>query len=204
MCAQRSRAFDSDLVRRAGERWKRATQSPFLEGVRDGSLPEQAFGRWLVQDYHFVNAFMRFVAILLSRSERDCQALLVQGIAALDDELGWFERHAAARGLELDSPLLPPCRRYNDFMLRIVHEESVASLYAVLYGIEVSYYAGWSSLAPEGSYREFIERWSNPDFGDYVVGLRDLADRHVDARSQPLFDEVLLHEEAFWTMTMGG
>jgi thiaminase/transcriptional activator TenA len=204
MCAQRSEAFDSDLVRQAGELWERGTQSPFLEGVRDGSLSEQAFQRWLVQDYHFVTAFMRFVATLLSRSERDCQALLVQGIGALDDELRWFEGHAAARGLGLDGPLLPTCRRYNDFMLRIVHEESVGSLYAVLYGIEVSYYAGWSNLTPEGPYQEFIERWSNPEFGAYVAGLRELADGHIDARSQPLFDEVLRHEEAFWTMTLGG
>ena len=89
-------------------------------------------------------------------------------------------------------------------MLRIVHEESAGSLYAVLYGIEVSYYAGWSSLTPEGPYREFIERWSNPEFGAYVAGLRELADACVDARSQPLFDEVLRHEEAFWNMTMSG
>jgi thiaminase len=204
MCAQPSEALDSDLVRRAGDLWRKGTRSPFLEGVRDGSLPEEAFHRWLVQDYHFVNAFMRFAAVLLSRSDRARQALLVRGIAALDDELGWFEGHAAARGLDLDGPLLPTCRRYNDFMLRIVHDESVASLYAALYGIEVSYYAGWSGLAPEGPYREFIERWSNPEFGDYVTGLRELAESNVDSGSQALFDEVLRHEEAFWTMTMGG
>ena len=36
-----------------------ATVHPFLEGVRDGSLPEHSFDRWLAQDYLFAQALVR-------------------------------------------------------------------------------------------------------------------------------------------------
>ena len=74
----------------------------------------------------------------------------------------------------------------------------------MLYGIEVSYCAAWSALEPKGPYQEFIERWTHPAFRDYVMRLKSLAEGEKDATSQDLFNEVLRHEEAFWSMTMGG
>jgi thiaminase len=53
--------FDSNLIRQAGQLWEKATHSPFLEGICDGTLSKEVFNRWLVQDYHFVTAFLRFV-----------------------------------------------------------------------------------------------------------------------------------------------
>ena len=204
MSERDTETFNSTFIQEAGDLWQRAIHSPFLDGVRKGTLPREAFNRWLIQDYHFVSAFLRFVAALLFRSERAAQPLLVQGTSALNDELTWFEGHAKTRGLELKSPVQPVCRRYNDFMLRAVHEESLPGLYATLYGIEVSYCAVWSAVEPQGPYREFIERWSNPSFREYVAELKRLCERRTDASSQALFNEVLLHEEAFWTMSMSG
>jgi thiaminase len=196
--------FDSNLIRQAGQLWEKATHSSFLEGICDGTLSKEVFNRWLVQDYHFVTAFLRFVSVLLSRSDRPQQSVLVQGIVALDEELVWFEKHAEARGLDLESPVHPVCRRYNDMMLRAVHEESLSGLYAMLYGIEACYLAAWSSLKPEGSHQEFIERWSHPRFRDYVVKLRRLTESQTDATCQGLFDQCLRYEKDFWSMAMNG
>ena len=38
------------LVTRHAAAWQAATVHPFLAGVRDGSLPEDSFDRWLAQD----------------------------------------------------------------------------------------------------------------------------------------------------------
>jgi len=201
---QSSEPFDSNLIRQAGQLWERATHSPFLEGIRDGTLPKEAFHRWLIQDYHFVKAFLRFLGALLLRSDRPQQPLLVEGIVALDHELAWFEKQVQARGLDLKSPVHPFCQRYNDFMLRAVHEESLSGLYAMLYSLEACYLAAWSSLKPEGPYQEFVERWSDPRFRDYVIKLRSLAENQTDAPSQGLVDQCLRYEEDFWTMAMSG
>jgi thiaminase len=44
------------LMRSHTATWQGATVHPFLEGVRDGSLPEHSFDRWLAQDYLFAQA----------------------------------------------------------------------------------------------------------------------------------------------------
>lgn len=47
------------LVSRHTSAWQAATVHPFLAGVRDGSLPEHSFDRWLAQDYLFAQALVR-------------------------------------------------------------------------------------------------------------------------------------------------
>jgi TENA/THI-4/PQQC family len=39
--------------------WQAATVHSFLAGLRDGSLPEHSFDRWLAQDYLFAQALVR-------------------------------------------------------------------------------------------------------------------------------------------------
>jgi TENA/THI-4/PQQC family len=39
--------------------WQAATVHTFLAGLRDGSLPEHSFDRWLAQDYLFAQAQVR-------------------------------------------------------------------------------------------------------------------------------------------------
>jgi TENA/THI-4/PQQC family protein len=46
------------LVSRHTAAWQAATVHPFLAGVRDGSVPEDSFDRWLAQDYLYVQALV--------------------------------------------------------------------------------------------------------------------------------------------------
>jgi thiaminase/transcriptional activator TenA len=195
---------DSRFVRTAGDLWTLATRSPFLDAAADGTLPATTFAGWLVQDYHFALGLTAFEGVLVARSPRPAQSVIIQGLGAMDAELAWFEAHAAARGLVLGVPLDPACRRYVDFLLRGAHEESLPGLYAALYGVEVSYLTAWSARRPEGPYAEFIARWSSGPFRDFVLRLKALAEEAPDASAQGLFDEVLRHERAFWAMVWAG
>ena len=75
--------------------WTAATRHPFLDGVRDGSLPVHALDTWLAQDALFVADLLVFQARLLARAPRSDQAVLAGGTVALVEELDWFERLAA-------------------------------------------------------------------------------------------------------------
>ncbi len=81
--------------------WTAATRAPFLDGVRDGSLPANVLDAWLAQDALFVADLLRFQARLLARAPRPAQAVLAGGLVALVEELTWFEELAARRGLSL-------------------------------------------------------------------------------------------------------
>jgi TENA/THI-4/PQQC family len=48
-----------ELVSRHTAAWQAATIHPFLAGVRDGSVSEDSFDRWLAQDYLYAQALVR-------------------------------------------------------------------------------------------------------------------------------------------------
>ena len=147
----------SRLATGAGELWRRGVTARFLDAVGDGSLPEEAFRRWLVQDYLFVQGFTRFLALAASRTPRPAQSTMIGGLAALDAELAWFEGHAEARGLDLGAAAHPTCRRYVDFLVASAYTKPVEALLAILYGVEVAYTVAWGKLETTGPYAEFIE-----------------------------------------------
>jgi thiaminase/transcriptional activator TenA len=192
------------LVKGAGELWRRGTTAAFLEAVGDGTLPREAFDRWLVQDALFVQDFTRFAAVVAAKASRDAQKVLIGGLIALDDELDWFERHTHDRGLDLSEEPHPVCRRYADHILAACYEAETPVLLAMFFGIEAAYCAGWGRLTAEGPYEEFIERWTNPQFVAYVGQLGELADSCADPGQQAAFNDIMRHEEAFWRMTWEG
>ncbi len=195
---------ESRLASGAGQLWESGTRAHFLDAVGEGSLPEEAFNRWLVQDYLFVGGFTEFVALTVAKTPRPAQRLLIWGLSALDAELDWFEEQAKARSLDLGAELHPVCRRYVDFLVAMAYSESFEVLLAIFYGVEVAYTVAWSTLEPRGPYTEFIERWTSEDFQAYVHSLGELADQHRHPRQQEMFNAVLRHERDFWRMTLEG
>jgi len=199
-----SRLDGSLLVLRAGTRWKDATTAAFLDAINDSTLPPEAFNRWLVQDYHFADALTSFQAIAAAKTPRQSRKSLIAGLGVLDAEMDWFEAQASARGLEFNAPVHEGCRRYCDFLIQAAYREPYPVLLAILFGVEASSLAAWSRLAPKGPYAEFIDRWSNPRFADYVESLRVLAEDNLHKSSQRYFNDVLTHEREFWRMTWEG
>jgi formylaminopyrimidine deformylase / aminopyrimidine aminohydrolase len=73
--------FDNSLlVLRAGTLWQEATAAAFLDAIGDGTLPPEAFNRWLVQDYHFADALTSFQGIAAAKTPRQLRKPLVAGL----------------------------------------------------------------------------------------------------------------------------
>jgi len=87
------------LMSRHTSAWQAATVHPFLAGVRDGSLPEHSFDRWLAQDYLFAQALVRAQSRIAATAPLADVGLLAGGVVATVAELGWFKEMAAGRGL---------------------------------------------------------------------------------------------------------
>jgi thiaminase len=187
--------------------WRAATRHSFLDSVADGSLPEGAFDRWLAQDYLFVADLLVFQARLLGRAPRCAQAVLVAGLVGLEAELGWFEAHAAQRGLRLAVSRQPTTERYQ--LLLAQFESATYPVAATgLWAIERAYLDAWLSAAPcGGAYREFVAHWTVPAFASYVDGLQDAADAALATASfeelagaADAFVDVARLEHEFWDM----
>lgn len=194
----------SALVLGAGDLWRTGTTADFLSAIGDGNLPSEAFHRWLVQDYAFAKGLTAFQSVAIAKTPRPAQKVLIAGLFALDGELDWFEQKAREHQLDLTVANHPTCRRYVDYLIAAAYTQPYQVLLSILYGVEAAYLCGWSSLEPSGPYAEYIQRWSNPMFGEYVTELLGICDDEPDEIQQRQFNEVLRHERDFWRMTWEG
>ena len=179
--------------------WTAATRHPFLDAVREGTIRDLAFDRWLGQDALFVGDLLTFQARLLARAPRPAQAVLAGGCLALVEELDWFEVQAARRGLDLGQPALPATLAYGELLRRLDAKPYEAAVTA-LWVLERVYLLAWASAASSTSpFREFVEHWAAPGFEGYVDALGELA--ILDGQDD-LVGDVLSHEVAFWDMAL--
>jgi thiaminase len=200
-----------ELIGRHPESWREATRGPFLDGVREGTLPAGAFERWLVQDYLFVDDLRIFQSRLLARSPRVAQAAIAGGLVALADELGWFEKQAERRGLALDASRHPTAQAYRGFLVDLEEKRYPAGIVA-LWAIERAYLEAWKSAAPgHPDYREFVEHWTAPGFAAYVAALEEAAEAALESASaeerkeaEEAFLGVARLERDFWEMAYAG
>ena len=133
---------------------------------------------------------------LLARAPRHAQPVLAAGAVALVEELAWFERGAAERGLDLTAPPTPATLAYRDLLARL-DAGPVPEALAALWAVERAYLDAWSYASPGAApYREFVAHWTAPGFAGYVAALAVAADREGPAAA--LFEDVVAAEIAFW------
>jgi thiaminase len=185
-----------ELIAAHREEWAAATRHPFLEAVRDGSLPEASFQTWLQQDYHFLSDLFKFQAGLLVIAPRPAQGALAGGVVAVEMELSWFEAVAARMSFPLDTPRHRSTEAYRQHLDVAAHDWS-QGLTALWTG-ERTYLEAWQSAAgSHGAYREFVEHWTSPGFGVYVQRLEDLLGADADELT---FLTTCSLERDFWEM----
>ena len=191
-----------DLIGRHRAEWDQAVSHPFLDGVRDGSLPTRAFDLWLEQDYLFVSDLLRFQARLLGLAPRKAQQPLASGLVALESELSWFGAQAQERDLRLEEARKPATESYRAALERLLEAGFEAAMTA-LWALERVYLDAWMGARPGAAeYSAFVEHWTQPEFAGYVQNLEALA--AGDAPAEAAFLEICRLEHDFWEMAWSG
>ncbi len=186
--------------------WAQITTHPFVLAAADGTLPQEAFDRWLVQDHHFVVGFRRYLGRMLDlATDEDARDLLAGGIAALTPELELFRSAATERDLDLDTEPSPTTLGYTAYV-QVAPSEGFPVALAVLYGVEKAYHDAWAAVRAQAErsspYWGFIDNWSSQAFGDYVEQIAATLDRLTpdgpDDGIRRAFTRVVRFELAFW------
>ena len=180
--------------------WDRILTHPFVVAAADGSLPDEAFSRWLVEDHHFVVGFRRFLARLVEIApDETSRDVLASGLAPLQGELDIFRTEAGRRGLDLAVEPNPTTLGFTSFLLAAPADGWPTAL-TVLYGTEKAYFDAWSVVRRQAEtsspYWSFIDNWSSPAFGAWVDQIGELVD--VVGRDELAFDRVVRFELRFW------
>lgn len=194
----------AELIRKHPELWIAATSHPFLDGARDGSLPEDVLARWLEQDRLFVIGLTRAWGRMLAGAPAGDLGLLGVGISAFTAELSWFEQLAKERGLRLGRRPAPEAAAYIEYLDAVAVEPYAVAITA-MWAVEAAYLDAWRrALGGSAMYADVIEHWANDEFAGFVARLAGVADRELAAApglgpgAAEAFVHVMHHERAFW------
>ena len=215
------------LWREAAEpAWRDYTHHPFVEGLRDGSLPRKAFLHYLAQDYIFIHHFARAWALGVVKAEtteemRACVAIVN---ASINDEMRLHIVTCAAEGLSeadlIDAEEAPETLAYTRYVLDAGHSGDFLDLMAVLAPCVFGYGEIGLRLTREGHaplYADWIATYAGEDFQNSCREVGALIDGAVARRlgkapaTSPRwprlargFATATRLEAAFWEMGLRG
>ncbi|WP_181686528.1 TenA family protein [Halorhabdus salina] len=217
----RSDARFTDWLRaRAEPDWSAAVEHRFVAELASGELDEAVFGRYLQQDYAFLDELVGTFGHAVGEAPgMAARSRLVAFLGTLtDDENDYFERSFEALSIPpetyTDPELTLTTRAFEDLLGRARAEGGYAETLAVLVPAEWIYrsWATASSDAEPGAFylREWIDLHANENFRSFVGWLREELDREGAKASprrrerlQRLFARTVKLEGAFFEMAYG-
>ncbi len=205
----------------AGDDWRAYTTHAFVRGLGDGSLPEECFRHYLIQDYLFLIHFARAYALAAYKSEtlEDLRAASRTVSALTDTEMGLHVQYCAGWGItEADMAATPEATAtmaYTRYVLERGMAGDVLDLYVALAPCVVGYAEIGGALRADPAtkldgnpYAEWIEMYSGDDYQDVarraVAQMDSLFERRggpgrMDSLAQT-FRSAMRLETSFWNM----
>lgn len=211
--------FVDNAIARCEEAWERELAHPFVCGIADGTLSQERFRHYLQQDFVFLVAYCRVLALAVAHSE-DLETMgrftgLLQATLGEEMSLHWqvcADYGIDALTLEKTVPS-PTCLAYTSHLLSAANSGDLALLCAALLPCAVGYARIGMRLAQSGAnppvkaYREWIASYASEPFQAWAEWLTNLTDRLATtrdegtrARMHALFAQSVDLEVRFWEM----
>jgi thiaminase/transcriptional activator TenA len=214
--------FTEELLAEALPIWDAQLEHPFVRGIADGTLPEDTFRRWVVQDYLYLKEFARVFAWAAAKSDRlESMGWYASALdLTLNTEMELHRQYARRFGLtpqDLENGAMWPTNRaYTDFLVRTAADGDLAELVAALLPCAWGYVHIGRKLAAEAPpsdrrYAEWIAQYASPEFVAAADWLRAEMERLArdaspvkKSRLVELFVLSSRYEWQFWEMCWRG
>lgn len=192
-------------------------EHPFIGGLTDGSLDEDAFRFYVIQDAHYLGEYARALAVCAARApgEDDVAMFARHAAGAVEVERQLHEQFFAEYGIGADdlaaTPPAPTCRAYTSYLLAVCHGGSFPeALGAVLPCYWIYQRVGGALLArgsPNPRYQRWIDTYGGEEFAEVVREVLALTDRLGPRLGEDERERVRAHflqtsryEWMFWDM----
>lgn len=160
---------------------------PFVRGLGDGSLDEEAFKDYVAQDAFFLRAFFSAYALAAARTveRRGVIRSLHRLLGGVLDELDLHEGYAESLGIDLVNVRpYPATSAYTDFLLRMAWTADVGEIVAAMTPCMRLYAHLGQELARDdhsrNPYRDWIDAYSSDEFEALAAELESLLDQLAD------------------------
>ncbi len=195
--------------------WNAATDHPFCKALADGSLSQDRMRWYLVQDYKFIDQFVRLLATAIAHAPTladGVPAAQFLGLVTSDENTYFLRSFEALRVSEDDrnAPAAPATRAFQTLMTKARLSGRYEQMLAVLVVAEWSYltwatrYANYDPELPFW-FSEWIDLHSGEGFDAVVAYLRGQLDsiwpelddqQRADATA--MFQQAVACERAFF------
>jgi thiaminase/transcriptional activator TenA len=188
---------------------------PFVTGLTDGTLPADAFARYVVQDAHYLRDYARALAVCGARAgeTETLRMFCLHAAEAVEAERELHGRLMADLGIDpaavAETEPSPTCRGYTGFLLGACALGERHEAFAAVLPCYWIYWRVGRALAGRGSpdprYAAWIQVYGGADFAEAAraairacdSALADLPDRAMEsARSHAL--TAARYEWLFW------
>ena len=211
-----------DLYGAAEPLWADQLQHPFVKGLGDGTLEEQRFKRWVLQDYRYLMEFARVFAWAAAKADRLESMSWYAGVLdlTLNNEMELHRQYAARFNLtsaDLEAePMWPTTRAYTDFLIRTAADGDMMDLLAALLPCVCGYVYLARKLAEsdppdDQRYSDWVSQYASEDFARVLDWLRKELDRlarGISEDKKKRIMEIFListrYEWMFWEMCWKG
>jgi thiaminase/transcriptional activator TenA len=197
--------------------YARILEHPFLQGLTDGSLAEEAFRGYVVQDALYLRDFARGLAVLAARAPEDEWLILFAEHAremivverALHDS--FFRDWGLSAEQVYATPAAPNNLLYTSYLLRLAYDRPFHEALGAFLPCYWIYGEVGLELEKRGSPVEIFRRWiatyAGEEYGAVVRQVREVMDRLAGGLGEPERERVRQHfvtstrlEYLFWDM----
>jgi thiaminase/transcriptional activator TenA len=211
-----------ELYREVEPIWAAQMEHPFVKGLGDGTLDEEIFKRWVLQDYRYLEEYARVFAWAAAKADELRSMAWYAAVLdlTLNTEMELHRQYAERFGLSLEDlesePMWPTTRAYTDFLVRTAADGDMADLLAALLPCTWGYVDLAQRLAernpPEDQrYADWIAQYASREFAEARDWLRDELDRVAGdpreakrKRLKEIFVTSSRYEWQFWEMCWQG
>ncbi len=200
--------------------WNDYLKHPFVQGIADGSLDEEKFRYYMVQDYVYLIDYAKVFALGVAKS-RDTETMRLFADYVhqiLDGEMDIHKGYMKRLGIELsDAESAEPAldnRSYTSYMIRIAYEEGPEEIAVAILSCALSYEhiaRRILKMNPEADrhpfYGEWVTGYANEAYHEANQDLIRLTERltaHCTEQELRHLEEIFTvcsrYEMAFWDM----
>ena len=200
--------------------WAEYHTHPFVRGIADGTLDEEKFRYYMVQDYLYLIDYAKVFAIGVAKA-RDPETMRLFASYVhqiLDGEMDIHNGYMQRLGIPLEeaerAPVALDNLSYTSYMLRVAYDEGPAEIAAAILSCALSYeyiakeiVARDPAAADHPFYGEWVRGYADPGYAASNQVLVDLTERLTRDYSQAQLEhltEIFIacsrYEGAFWDM----
>lgn len=212
--------FMQKVISRSKPIWDSCAATPFVRGLIDGTLPEECFRTYMIQDSLYLKQYARMfgLAIYRAQSLRDIQLYASVLCEVTDSESTVRLRYLQQLGLTDDDIThmqpLPACQTYMDFLQAAANRQDERELLMAVLPCMLSYSAIFRQAAAQlessrSRYADFILDYADDAYAAECVRWSAFADAKCSACSDTeqrhlcdVFTQASWLELDFWNMAM--